>query len=279
MTEHAGIDRCERERATADLPRGIDASQPNVARIYDYFLGGKDNFASDRKAAEDLTRVMPEAAVVARENRKFLQRAVKFIAAEAGIRQYLDIGTGLPTCGNVHQTAQQWKPGARVLYVDNDAVVVAHAQALLADNTTAIAINRDMRNPRAILDHPALQALFDLDEPMAILLVAILHFIGDDDEPHKLVSEVMDRMPRGSYLVISHGTADQVAPSVTRSVRRLYERTSGTATARSLCEVARFFEGCDLIEPGIVSVSAWRNGFEVPESGRILCYAGVGIKR
>jgi hypothetical protein len=278
MTEHTGIDRREREPATNDLPRGVDAAQPNVARIYDYLLGGKDNFASDRKAAEYLTQVMPEAVIVARENRKFLQRAVKFLASEAGIRQYLDIGTGLPTLGNVHHTAQQWRPDSRILYVDNDAVVVAHAQALLADNTTAIAINRDLRSPRTILDHPALQALFDLNEPIAILLVAVLHFIGDEDEPYRLVGEVMERMPRGSYLVISHGTADQVEPSVTRRVRMLYDRASSTATARSLSEIGRFFAGCDLIDPGIVSVSAWRR-FETAESDRILCYAGLGIKR
>jgi hypothetical protein len=261
------------------LQRGADTAFANVARIYDYLLGGKDNYEPDRQAAAELARLVPEAATIARENRAFLQRAVKFLAAEAKVSQYLDIGTGLPTQGNVHQIAQQWRPGSRVLYVDNDAVVVAHAQALLADNITTVAINRDLREPQAILGHPALHALMNFDEPIAVLLVAILHFITDDDNPYAIVSELMEAMPTGSYLVLSHVTADHIEPGITRKVRKIYDRTDRSATPRSRDDIARLFGRCDLIEPGLASVSSWRSGLETAEAGRVVFYAGVGVKR
>lgn len=261
-----------------EAPHGVDTAVPNVARIYDYLLGGKDNFAADRHAAGELIRLIPDAAGVARENRGFLQRAVKFLA-ESGIRQYIDIGTGLPTRGNVHQIAQQWQPGSHVLYVDNDTVVVTHAQALLADNRTVIAINRDLRQPQAILDHPALRALINFDEPVGVLLVAILHFISDADNAHGIVKQIMDEMPAGSYLVLSHGTADHVTPTVTQKAREIYDRTDSAAAPRTLSEITQFFNGCDLIEPGLVDGSSWRNDRTASEIGRGLFYAGVGIKR
>ncbi len=217
----------------ADMPN-IDTSVPNVARIYDYLLDGKDNFAGDRAAARQLLRLVPEVAQVAADNRGFLQRAVKFLAAEAGIRQFIDIGTGLPTRGNVHEIAQRWRPASRVLYVDKDPVVVVHAQALLADNSTAIAISRDLRQPRTILGHPASQALMDFREPIAVLLVAILHFIGDDEKPYDIVEEIMDAMPSGSYLVISHGTADNVEAGV-----RHHPGSQAYTTAHRRCRHGR----------------------------------------
>ncbi len=290
MAEHAGIGRTSvgarvtarkatPEGSTVDqVPRGVDTATPNVARIYDYLLNGKDNFAADREAAEQLIRLVPEAAVAARDNRAFLQRAVKFLAAEAGIDQYIDIGTGLPTRGNVHEIAQRWQPRSRVLYVDNDAVVVAHAQALLADNLTAVAISRDLRNPRTILDHPALQALINFDEPVAVLLVAVLHFISDDEGPHEVVREIMQALPSGSYLVMSHVTADDITPTIEQKVRKLYDSASVPGTPRARDEIARFFDGCELLEPGLVSVSSWRNGLAIAESGRAIFYAGIGIK-
>jgi hypothetical protein len=252
---------------------------PNVARIYDYLLGGQDNYASDRQAAQELMRLVPEAAATARHNRGFLQRAVRFLATEAGVRQYIDIGAGLPTSGNVHEIAQRWRPDSHVLYVDNDAVVVSHAQALLADNSTAVVINRDVRIPRAIIDHPATQALINFDEPIAVLLVAILHFVSDDDDPHELVRQFIDVLPRGSYLVISHGTAEAMTPVAVRNVRQLYDRADTASAPRSRDNIVRFFAGCRLIEPGLVRAEAWRNGFAAAESDRIISYAGVGVKR
>ena len=160
----------------------VDASVPNVARIYDYLLGGKDNYSADRDAAVELVRLIPDALRAAHHNRRFLQRAVRFLAADAGVRQFVDIGTGLPTQGNVHEVAQGINPGARVLYVDYDPVVISHAQALLVKNPLVVAINRDLRDPAQIITHPALQALVDLNKPVAILLVAVLHFIRDVDE-------------------------------------------------------------------------------------------------
>ena len=175
--------------------RLMDASVPNVARIYDYLLGGKDNYASDRLAAMELTRVVPDIVTACRHNRQFLKRAVQFLARQKGIRQFIDIGTGLPTQGNVHEIARDVNRDARVLYVDNDAVVVSHAQALLADAPTVVAINRDLRSPREIIDHAACQALIDLDKPVAVLLVAILHFIPDDADPYGIVEELKAAMP------------------------------------------------------------------------------------
>jgi O-methyltransferase involved in polyketide biosynthesis len=259
-------------------PRSVDMSVPNIARIYDYLLGGKDNFASDRQAAEELMQLVPQAAVAARQNRSFLQRAVQYLAAEAGIRQFVDIGTGLPTRGNVHQIAQRWNPESRVLYVDNDVVVVAHARALLADNRAAIAIQRDLRQPRTILTDPDLCRFIDFNEPVAVLLVAILHFISDDDA-YRAVREIVDTIPSGSYLVLSHVTADHLETTVTRQVRRLYGRAAITAAPRSLAEIRRFFAGCDLVEPGLVSVSSWPYDQPATAAEPVIFYAGVGIKR
>lgn len=260
-------------------PRGTDVLVPNVARIYDYLLGGKDNFAADRQAADELIQLVPNAAEAARENRGFLQRAVTFLAGEAGIRQFIDIGTGLPTRGNVHQVAQARCPDSRVLYVDNDTVVVAHARALLADNKTVVAVNGDLRQPGAILDHPVLRELINLDEPVALLLVAILHFIGGEGNPHKIVAAIMAAMPPGSYLVLSHATADHLNASVTRQVRKVYGRTAAVAALRSRAEIERFFDGLDLIEPGLVNVSAWPSSEVSIHTGPVLFYAGIGMKR
>jgi S-adenosyl methyltransferase len=179
----------------------------------------------------------------------------------------------------VHEVAQRWRPGSRVLYVDNDPIVVAHAQALLAVDSTTIAVNRDLRQPRGILDHPALRALIDFDAPVAVLLVAILHFIGDGDDPYGIVAELMRAMPTGSYLVISHVTGDHLGPAITREVRKLYDKACPGATARSREQIAGFFDGLELIEPGLVSVPSWRNGFVADDHCRVIFYAGAGMKR
>jgi len=191
----------------ATPPFGIDVTVPTTARIYDYWLGGQDNFAADRVAALAITEVAPEARLMAVENRGFLRRAVRFLAAEAGITQFLDIGTGLPTQGNVHQVAQEVNAGARVVYVDNDPMVLAHSRALKTGGSTVV-IQADLREPRTILDHASTRKLIDFTQPLAVLLVAVLHFISDDDDPAAIVATIRETLPPGSYLVISHVTGD-----------------------------------------------------------------------
>lgn len=261
----------------------VDASVPNVARIYDYLLGGKDNYSADREAAIKIVSLLPDALKACHNNRRFLQRAVRFLADEAGVRQFIDIGTGLPTQGNVHEVAQSFAPDARVLYVDYDPVVVSHAQALLATNPTVVAINRDLRQPDQIIAHPALQALIDLNKPVAILLVAVLHFITDDEDPYGIVNELKAAMPSGSYLVLSHITADDISPWVSNEVQQIYDRATAPATPRPRAGIERFFDGMEIIAPGLTDVGAWRDLKPVgregrSESGRTLFFGGVGRK-
>jgi S-adenosyl methyltransferase len=257
----------------------VDASVPNVARIYDYLLGGKDNYSADREAAVELVRLVPDALRACHHNRRFLQRAVHFLTTHVGVRQFIDIGTGLPTQGNVHEVAQSLEPDARVLYVDYDPVVISHAQALLVKNPLTVAINRDLRDPGQIIGHPALQALIDLNKPVATLLVAVLHFIPDDDDPYGIVDELKEAMPSGSYLVASHITADEVPEQVTTKVRELYDRTTAPAFPRTRAGIERFFDGMEVIAPGLSDVSVWRADSRLPgEPGRTLFYGGVGRK-
>jgi hypothetical protein len=195
------------------------------------------------------------------------------------VRQFIDIGTSLPTQGNVHEVAQGIKPDARILYVDYDPVVISHAQALLVKNPLVVAINRDLRDPGQIIAHPALQALIDLNKPVAILLVAVLHFIRDVDEPHEIVQELKAAMPSGSYLVVSHVTADEIPEQVTAKVRELYNRTTAPATPRTREEIERFFDGMEIITPGLTDVSVWRaESMPLGEPSRTLFYSGVGRK-
>jgi hypothetical protein len=255
-----------------------DVSVPNVARIYDYLLGGKDNFAVDRLAASALVRVVPDIVMVCRHNRQFLERVMRFLAEEKGIRQFIDIGTGLPTQGNVHEIAQVIDPAARVLYVDNDPVVVSHAQALLVDSPTVVAINRDLRHPHEIIGHPALQALIDLDKPVAVLLIAILHFIPDEFDPYGIVDALKAAMPSGSYLVVSHATGDDVPAEVTDQVRELYSEANAPAAPRTREGIMQFFDGLEIIEPGVVNVCDWRRSAGTPRLERTIFLAGVGRK-
>ena len=188
-------------------PFGIDTTVPSTARMYDWWLGGHDNFAADRAAALAVSEAAPEAPLMAVENRKFLRRAVRYLVAEARITQFLDIGTGLPTQGNVHQVAQGINPAARVVYVDNDPMVLAHSRALKTGGNTVV-IEADLRESQAILDHPATRKLIDFSQPLAVLLVAVLHFISDDDDPSAIVGAIRDALPPGSHLVLSHVTGD-----------------------------------------------------------------------
>jgi SAM-dependent methyltransferase len=257
------------------LPARIDTGTANPARIYDYLLGGKDNYPADRQAAEAILAVAPQARQGAAENRAFLQRAIGYLA-EAGIRQFLDIGTGLPTRGNVHEVAKQVTPDARVAYVDNDPVVHTHASALLADNHTTVAVLADLRDPDAILDHPTVRAVVDLTRPVAVLLVAVLHFLPDHDDPARIVARLRQAMAPGSFLVISHATAD-FHPELAAKVTKIYRQASAPLVPRSRSQIQRLFDGFDLVEPGLVQPAAWRpdgEGSGSPSAGGF--YAGVG---
>ena len=214
-------------------PQGIDVTIPNVARIYDWLLGGKDNFAADREAGRRLLAAVPEAAKVARANRAFLGRAVRFLAEEAGIRQFLDIGTGLPTQGNVHEIAQTTDPRARVVYCDNDPMVVVHANALLADNLTVAASQSDLRDPDFLLTLPLSRPLLDTSQPMAVLLVAVLHFLPDTDDPWELVERIKRKLAPGSYVVISHVTRDEIPAESARAAAEVYASASAPGVART----------------------------------------------
>ena len=213
--------------------RTFDTAVPNVARIYDFLLKGKDNYAADRDAARNLLKAVPGAMRAAQDNRRFLQRAVQFLAAEAGIRQFIDIGTGLPTRGSVHQVAQAADPMSRVVYADNDPVVVAHARALLADSSRVTAVNADLRNPGHLLTLPAVRSLIDSDEPVAILMVAVLHFVADSEDPWSIVHAYKASMPPGSYLAVSHVTGDDTPADAIRQAAEVYEHASAPGLARS----------------------------------------------
>ena len=269
----------------------VNTSIPNVARIYDYLLGGKDNFAADRDAADELLALMPDARTACHQNRVFLQRAVRFLAREAGIRQFIDIGTGLPAQGNVHEIAQQTAPDARVVYVDYDPMVVSHAQALLATAPTVTVINGDLRHPGKILADPSLHKLIDFTQPVAILLVAILHFIADDEHPYQIADILKAAMPPGSYLVLSHITSDEVSEETSRKAQAVYDRATAPVCPRSHGAIRRFFDGLETgFEPGVTDVSrpqAWAPRMPCePElthpivfEGRALIYAGIGRKQ
>lgn len=250
---------------TAQKPAGIDVTTANVARIYDYFLGGKDNFAADRAAADKITEMMPLVPISARENRAFVRRAVRFLAADCGVRQFVDVGAGLPTQGNVHDIAHEIAPDTKVVYVDNDPVVCNHGRALLAGESTRI-IQADLRRPGEILDHPQLRGFIDFAEPIAVLLTAVLHFIGGEDDPYAIIARFGEVMAPGSYLVISHGTleASPDDPRVRRSTE-VYKQASATLALRPLDAVRRMFDGFELVPPGLVWISQWQPGRETPD--------------
>ncbi|GII65948.1 hypothetical protein Skr01_60330 [Sphaerisporangium krabiense] len=241
-----------------DVPMGVDPSVPSVARMYDYYLGGKDNFESDRAAAEQVISLVPGIREMARANRAFLGRAVRLLA-ELGIRQFLDIGTGLPTGQNVHEVARDAAPGSRVVYVDNDPIVLAHARALLADNPDTIVVPGDLTEPEGILGDPAVRGHLDLSRPVAVLMVSILHFVPDDALAGGIVARFRAEMAPGSYLVLSHGYRRDIGDPADRQVRALYARTAGgAAKPRSHADIAAYFAGMDLLRPGLVPVAAWR---------------------
>jgi hypothetical protein len=261
------------------LPQGIDATTPNVARMYDYALGGKDNFPVDREAMEQLYAVVPYGARPALENRAFLGRAVRFLA-NAGIRQFLDIGSGLPTKGNVHEVAHAVAPDARVVYVDYDPVAIVHSRALLADAGTVTAVQADMRRPEDILGSPEVKGLIDFTQPVAILLVAMLHLVPDDEDPAGIVAAFREATTPGSYLALSHITSHEQPPAVVTGLRKVFEQAREPMVPRGREEILAFFQGYELVEPGLVKAPDWRPDKPAdakPPTGLVL--AGVGRKR
>jgi hypothetical protein len=247
----------EKPAAAADdrPPPGIDATVPTAARMYDYWLGGHDNFAADRIAALKVTERTPGVAEAARANRKFLGRAVRYLVGEAGIRQFLDLGTGLPTKGNVHQVAQAITPAAHVVYVDNDPMVFAHARALKTGDGTAV-IHADLRDPDTILSHPETRRLIDFSQPLAILFVSVLHFVPDPDA-HEAVAAFASAAAPGSHLVLSHGYHNQ-DPQASAATTTVYASTTSPVTQRTPEEILTFFDGLEVLEPGLVPVQQWR---------------------
>ncbi|MEV4107223.1 SAM-dependent methyltransferase [Nonomuraea sp. NPDC049695] len=259
----------------------FDPHTPNVARLYDYFLGGKDHFPADRAAAAKILAVAPELRAAVRANRAFLKRAVRFLAG-SGITQFLDIGTGLPAQDNVHEVAGKVAPGARVVYVDRDPVVLVHARALLAGRAGTTAAYGDLRKPYEILKNPDVMEAIDFDRPVGVLLTAIVHYLGDSDRPQEIVASLRDAVAPGSHLVMSHATSDARAEAVD-TVTEVYEGTDAPLTLRSRERIAELFEGFGLVDPGLVWLPEWRpdqadtiDFADGPESSLILC--GVGRK-
>lgn len=255
-----------------------DADQrPNVARMYDYFLGGCHNFAADRAAAERILSIFPDTGIAAQANRHFLRRAVRY-AAEQGIRQFLDIGAGLPTQGNVHEIVRQVAPDSRVVYVDVDEVAVAYARRLLPTDDRTVVVRADLRRPGELLAHPDVRTLLDLDRPVAVLLVAVLHFVTDAEDPWAAVARLREATVAGSHLVVSHLTSDGAPPLPAQQGQAVYQRSSAPLVPRTHADIRRFLDGYDLVEPGLVPVAEWRPDGE-PRERVSHGYGGVGVRR
>jgi hypothetical protein len=268
---HMPEDRADR------VPAGIDPTVPTAARIYDYLLGGQDNFAADRAAARQVVELAPELAQVARANRAFLGRTVRFLTAEAGIRQFLDLGAGLPTNGNVHQVAQGIAADTRVVYVDNDPSVLAHARTLTAGPDITF-IHADLRDPAAILAHPGTRRLIDSTQPLAILFVAVLHFVPDPDAQQAVAAFTSVAAP-GSYLVMSHACSDP-NPVAAAAGAEAYQAGAYTAVPRPRTDILAFLAGFDLVDPGLVPVHQWRpSPDDPPDPGKDWLLGGVARKR
>ncbi|MET9361070.1 SAM-dependent methyltransferase [Streptomyces sp. NPDC006632] len=262
-------------------PQGIDISVPSVSRIYDYYLGGSHNFEVDREAAREAMRFMPGLPKVMQANRAFMRRAVRFAVGE-GITQFLDIGSGIPTFGNVHEVAHAASPEARVLYVDHDPVAVAHSRAVLDGNEQAAITAADLRKPQDILSAPELSQLLDLSRPVALLLVAVLHFVEDQDDPCAAVAELRDALAPGSLLVLTHASYEGIPLSEEEAggTVGVYRNIKNPLVMRSREEVAGFFDGFTMVEPGLVSMPLWRpeNDTDQEDPYAFSGFAGVGRK-
>jgi hypothetical protein len=239
------------------VPPGIDVRRANTARVYDYWLGGTHNFLADQDLGRAIAAVDPNIREIARANRAFLGRAVRFLG-DAGIRQFLDIGSGIPTQGNVHEVAQQADPGTRVAYVDVDPVVIAHSKAILTGHQNTAIIDADLREPEKILAAPATRRLIDFSQPAGLLLVAVLQFIAEADDPWQIAATLRDALAPGSYLVLCHGT-DESKPTVAQAAEKVYNSSVATQIhMRSRAQILRFFDGFDLVDPGLVYIPQWR---------------------
>ncbi|MFE7123097.1 SAM-dependent methyltransferase [Streptomyces sp. NPDC057617] len=262
-------------------PRGIDISVPSVSRIYDYYLGGSYNFEVDREAARKAMGFMPGLPKIMKANRAFMRRAVEFALAE-GVSQFLDIGSGIPTFGNVHEVTQTAHPEARVLYVDHDPVAVAHSRAVLEGNGNAAVVSADLRKPGQILTSPEARQLLDPEQPVALLLVAVLHFLEDADDPYGAVAELRDALAPGSLLVLTHASYDRLPVSREQAggAVDVYRDIRSPLVMRSREETARFFDGFELVEPGLVAMPEWRPECPVAQEDpyAFAGFAGVGRK-
>jgi S-adenosyl methyltransferase len=261
------------------IPAGIDTSKANIARVYDYWLGGDHNLRADQDAARVMIAVEPNIRMIARANRAFVGRAVRFLAAEAGIRQFIDVGSGVPTAQNVHQVAQGITPGAKVIYVDNDPEAVSHSKLILEDNPDTAIIEADLRDPESILGAPETRLLIDFTQPVGLLLAAVLHFVADDDDPWQIVATLRDALPPGSYLAMSHGT-DESPPDRSGAFETAYaSRVQANIVFRPRGEILRFLDGFGLVDPGFVYIPQWRpdSPGDVPADPiKFRAYVGVG---
>ncbi|MFC0533837.1 SAM-dependent methyltransferase [Phytohabitans kaempferiae] len=258
-------------------PATIDTDRPSAARMYDYFLGGSHNFAVDREAAQAMIAAVPETPLIAQANRAFLRRAVRFLV-EAGVRQFLDIGSGIPTVGNVHEIAQGMAPESTVAYVDIDPGVVGHSREILAGNERAVAIQADIRDPDRILDHPDVLKLIDFGQPVALMIVAVMHYIRDDDQPPEIVARLRSALVPGSYLVLSQVCGDGRTETEWDEASAVYQRTDLPLSIRGRDAIIRLFDGFTLVEPGVVWVPEWRpdTPHTVDDAERSIYIGGVG---
>jgi hypothetical protein len=256
----------------------FDTSVPHIARVYDYWLGGKDNFAADREMGERTIQAYPNLVYSVRANRAFLARAVRFLAAEAGIRQFLDIGTGIPTASNTHQVAQHVARDSRIVYVDNDPIVLSHAKALLKSTPEGACayIDADLRDPDVILAGAA--DTLDFSKPVAVMLIAVMHFIGDDAEASAIIRKLTGACVPGSFVALSHAASDIDAEQVAEMIRRLNESTAQKTTLRDRAGVARLFDGLELVEPGLIRAAEWRPDTELQAASPAALWGGVARK-
>jgi len=261
-----------------DEPPPFDTSVAHVARVYNYWLGGKDYFPADRAAGEQAIRAFPDIVLSARANRAFLARTVRFLAGQAGIRQFLDIGTGIPSANNTHEVAQSVAPESRIVYVDNDPVVLIHARALLTSDPAGVTdyIDADLRDPEQILAGAA--RVLDFSRPVAVMLMAILQHVGDEDDPYQVVSTLMGAVPPGSYLALSHPAKDIDAEAMAKMADSLNKMMAEKVTFRDRPAVARFFGGLELVEPGMVQASKWRPANDAEAASPAALWGGVARK-
>jgi SAM-dependent methyltransferase len=276
MPETGGIDAT----GAQELPSEINTHVPQSARVYDYWLGGKDHFPADRALGDAIAQALPTIRTQVRAQRAFLARAVRYLARDAGVRQFLDIGTGVPSAGNVHEVAQEIDPETRVLYVDNDPIVLAHARALMAGNAKGRVafIQADLRQPEAILADPAVARTLDLAQPVGLVLVGIMHHLRDDDDPRRIVATLMDALAPGSHLVLSQSTPD-FDPEAMAALAAASEQGGIANVPRSLADTEPFFAGLELVEPGLVPMATWRPDPGAGQDPRsVYAYGGVARK-